>query len=236
MRGGAKARQEIARAVEAIATGYEPLRIVLFGSFAYGRPNDGSDIDLLIVKDTCESRLERSAAVEQLAKEAGVRRRVEPWVFTPAELGERLALSDPFFLEMVGRGEVLLDRESRVPREWFARAQRDLRVAQAALALEDLENTGLHLQQAAEKAIKALLLTRRPRARLTHDLTKLLDEAQGWWPDLVRHRALGARLTRYYQARYPMQELPLDQETLSGDLAAVEALLSELASLAPIGG
>ncbi|MBW1973741.1 MAG: nucleotidyltransferase domain-containing protein, partial [Deltaproteobacteria bacterium] len=43
--------------VEDIAKKYKPLKIILFGSYAYGEPKEDSDIDLLILKKLIKERL-----------------------------------------------------------------------------------------------------------------------------------------------------------------------------------
>jgi hypothetical protein len=40
--------------LEKIVAGYAPRKVILFGSYAYGEPDEDSDIDLLIIKDTNE--------------------------------------------------------------------------------------------------------------------------------------------------------------------------------------
>jgi predicted nucleotidyltransferase len=52
--------------VERLTAGYEPERIILFGSHATGRAQEGSDIDLLIVKETDRAPLERRIEVERI--------------------------------------------------------------------------------------------------------------------------------------------------------------------------
>ena len=41
---------QIQAIVARIVAGYQPDRIILFGSYAYGTPTDDSDLDLLVVK------------------------------------------------------------------------------------------------------------------------------------------------------------------------------------------
>ena len=41
----------IARAVDVLRRAARPLRIILFGSYARGRPTDHSDVDFLVVED-----------------------------------------------------------------------------------------------------------------------------------------------------------------------------------------
>lgn len=44
------AQKEIKRITKQIVKNYNPEKIILFGSFAYGKPKPSSDIDLLIIK------------------------------------------------------------------------------------------------------------------------------------------------------------------------------------------
>jgi len=44
--------KKINELVAKIATRFNPDKIILFGSYAYGTPNDDSDLDLLIVQDS----------------------------------------------------------------------------------------------------------------------------------------------------------------------------------------
>ncbi len=41
--------------LDQIITHYTPQKVILFGSYAYGQPDEESDIDLLIIKDTDKS-------------------------------------------------------------------------------------------------------------------------------------------------------------------------------------
>jgi uncharacterized protein len=45
------ARQVIKKVIAQLVKTYHPLSIYLFGSYAWGSPNDDSDLDLLIVVD-----------------------------------------------------------------------------------------------------------------------------------------------------------------------------------------
>ena len=45
--------------VQRIVAGYSPQKIILFGSYAYGEPDEDSDIDLLTIKDTNKRPIER---------------------------------------------------------------------------------------------------------------------------------------------------------------------------------
>jgi predicted nucleotidyltransferase len=56
--------------VERLVADYQPQKIILFGSYAYGQPDADSDIDLLIIKDTPARLLDRVFAVRQIASDA----------------------------------------------------------------------------------------------------------------------------------------------------------------------
>jgi predicted nucleotidyltransferase len=99
--------QEIERVVRRIAEGYRPLKVILFGSYAYGQPTEDSDIDLLIVKDTSERFIDRWVAVRELIADPDRRIPVEPIVVTPEELDRRLSRGDQFFQEIVARGKLV---------------------------------------------------------------------------------------------------------------------------------
>src|SRR5258708_17993424 len=87
-----------------LVTGYSPVKVILFGSHAYGEPGEDSDIDLLIIKDTSERFWSRLATVRALT--VGTRRTVPfgPIVLTPSEIEQRLLLGDQFIAEILERG------------------------------------------------------------------------------------------------------------------------------------
>ncbi len=100
----------IARVVEQIKEEYQPEAIILYGSYAYGKPSRDSDIDLFIVKDTDKERIYRFAEVKRLIYEPRRRIPISPLVYTSKELSERLAIGDSFVQEILTRGEVLYAR------------------------------------------------------------------------------------------------------------------------------
>lgn len=92
---------------EEIKKKYHPEKIVLFGSFAYGKPSKDSDIDLLIVKDTKERPIDRRVRVRQLVSNLRKGYAFSPIVITSAEMSQRLKIGDQFLKEILSRGEVL---------------------------------------------------------------------------------------------------------------------------------
>jgi uncharacterized protein len=94
--------------VQRIAERFQPEKIILFGSYAYGHPKPESDVDLLVVMDTSlrarQQRLEISRAVSPRPFPLDI------VVRTPQELAERIALGDLFLGEITTRGKVLYER------------------------------------------------------------------------------------------------------------------------------
>jgi predicted nucleotidyltransferase len=106
-----KMKNIIISIAEKIREGYHPEKILLYGSFAYGRPNKDSDIDLLIIKETQERPIDRRIRVRQIVD---VRQPVafSPFVITPEEVKRSLEKGDQFIKEIVEKGEVLYARAS----------------------------------------------------------------------------------------------------------------------------
>jgi predicted nucleotidyltransferase len=86
---------------------YAPQKVILFGSYAYGKPNEDSDIDLLIIKDTDKRPIERWMEVKRLLRDRNRTVSVSPLVYTRQELEQRLAIQDYFIQEVLEKGEVL---------------------------------------------------------------------------------------------------------------------------------
>jgi uncharacterized protein len=92
--------------VNQIAGRFYPQRIILFGSYAYGRPGPESDVDLLVVMDTPLSGVKQSVQILQSIR---YRFGLDLLVYTPQRLAQRLELGDPFLKEITGRGKVMYE-------------------------------------------------------------------------------------------------------------------------------
>ncbi len=96
--------------VERLTRYYQPERIILFGSYAYGQPTPDSDIDLLIIKETNERPIDRRVRVREIVYQPSRRTPISPLVITTAELSQRLRDGDDFLREVMSRGKVLYER------------------------------------------------------------------------------------------------------------------------------
>ncbi|MGH7491474.1 MAG: nucleotidyltransferase domain-containing protein [bacterium] len=102
---------KIQQAAQKIADSIHPERIILFGSFAYGKPQPDSDVDLLVIMESDESTHTRSAQISEILYPRPFP--VDIIVRTPAEVSQRLAIGDFFLHEIVTKGRVLYERASR---------------------------------------------------------------------------------------------------------------------------
>ena len=101
-------RHAIDSVVQRIANKFNPERIILFGSYAYGRPRADSDVDLLIVIETNE---------RPRAKQLEISRALSPHPFgmdilvrTPKQLQKRIAMGDSFLRDIMTHGKVVYER------------------------------------------------------------------------------------------------------------------------------
>ena len=88
---------------------FRPEQIILFGSYASGKPNEDSDIDLLVVLP-----FEGKAAY----KAGEIRTKVRPEfpvdliVRTPEQVADRLAMNDWFMRDIFAKGRVLYEADN----------------------------------------------------------------------------------------------------------------------------
>jgi uncharacterized protein len=107
MKPSKEIRSEIDKIIRQIVVAYQPEKIILFGSYAYGKPRADSDLDLLIIKKTGERFIDRWTNVRKIVSDPERSIPFEPLILTPHELEERLARGDQFIEEIMTKGEVL---------------------------------------------------------------------------------------------------------------------------------
>lgn len=76
---------------------YQPEKIILFGSYAWGKPHKWSDMDLLVVKKTSKSRLEREQELRNLLSPQKIA--MDILVYTPSELEKSINQNRNLFIE-----------------------------------------------------------------------------------------------------------------------------------------
>jgi predicted nucleotidyltransferase len=104
-------RKVILDIADKIKKNYNPEKIILFGSYAYGKPTRDSDIDMLIVKETKKRSMDRWFTLKKLCQDPNRGIPFSPLVFTPKELDYRLSLGDQFIKDILGKGQILYERK-----------------------------------------------------------------------------------------------------------------------------
>jgi len=97
---------KIRRYCAAIAEAFSPERIVLFGSYAWGKPDDDSDVDLMVVMRNRRSAKRPSLEIRQRVP-AGFP--VDILVRPPQEISRRLREGDSFVTEVMTRGRIMYE-------------------------------------------------------------------------------------------------------------------------------
>lgn len=93
---------------ERIAREFQPERIILFGSYAYGTPTEDSDIDLLVVLPF-EGKPARKAL--EILNKISPHISLDLLVRTPQQVKERLANQDWFMREIFAKGLLLYESD-----------------------------------------------------------------------------------------------------------------------------
>lgn len=94
---------------EKLEKGYQPEKIVLFGSYIQGDFHHDSDIDLLVIKDSLHRRDERDTEIRELLKEVKVP--LDIFVYTPKEVEKFCSFKDSFISKIFNTGKVLYERQ-----------------------------------------------------------------------------------------------------------------------------
>jgi len=197
--------------IEQLKVRFDPERVILFGSRAYGNPTEESDIDLLVLMRT---RRPVHAAAEMVG-EARLGVPLDVVVMTP-EAFEKALKEGYLFETKVARQGIVLYEKAESPKEesplkgrtleWLAFGDADL---EAAEVLRRQPKPYWNLicflgQQAAEKYLKAFLEERGIEPPKTHSLALLLDLAGEGLKELLPLREDLEKLTEFaVTARYP---------------------------------
>jgi predicted nucleotidyltransferase len=99
----------IRRYARAIAEEFHPDKIILFGSYAYGTPNEDSDVDLLVVMPTRDLHAQAVRIRYRLAAPFPM----DLLVRTPKQIKSRLEDGESFTTTIVTRGKVLYEKSDQ---------------------------------------------------------------------------------------------------------------------------
>jgi len=91
---------------ERVVDAFNPRKIILFGSFARGDFNEGSDIDLIVISDWKEKFLDRIKVLMDMNENLPI----EPVGYREEEFEMMAENGNPFILEVLKEGVVIYER------------------------------------------------------------------------------------------------------------------------------
>lgn len=181
---------------------YDPEKIILFGSRVEGKDSEGSDIDLVIVKETDKRPLDRRIEVETLLADRAVP--IDLIVYTPDEIRRLYSMGSPFVEEIVEKGRLLYMRKATSA--WMREAEEELGSASVLYEHERYKSACYHSQQAVEKGLKAVMIEKGKRPERTHDVVELHNAVAGMGVDSGLSVDDAVYLNSIYKGRYPTEE------------------------------
>lgn len=99
-------RRQIQVYATEIARQFRPRRIILFGSYAYGKPTRDSDVDLLVIMPHKGSGADQATQIRLKLRAPFP---MDLLVRSPQKIRQRLAWGDFFIQEIVEKGKVLYE-------------------------------------------------------------------------------------------------------------------------------
>ncbi len=159
----------IRRFARQVAERFQPDKIILFGSHAYGTPHADSDVDILVIMPT-RNQHDQAARIRWYVPAPFP---MDLIVRTPKKLAWRLAEGESFHTEIMTKGKVLYEKShSGVGAQSRKRLRRSGGNRSRGEPFHD--ERCFHCQQSAEKFLKSLLEELGQPVPKTHDLITLL--------------------------------------------------------------
>lgn len=97
--------EQITQVVEKIVKNVQPVKVILFGSYASGLANENSDLDLLIVKNTGAPANKRALEIRRHLR--GMKIPMDIIVYTEEEIKEWKDIRGSLVYEVMEKGKVL---------------------------------------------------------------------------------------------------------------------------------
>jgi uncharacterized protein len=98
-------KDQINQVVETIVQNVHPDKIILFGSYANGNSGEDSDLDLLVIKDMPQKRVQRGREIRKYLRGTGIP--IDLLVYTPQEIEEWRETKSAFITQIIAQGQVL---------------------------------------------------------------------------------------------------------------------------------
>ena len=101
--------QKIKEITDKIVREYQPEKIILFGSWAWGTPHENSDVDMFIIKESEKKRWEREYDLRMKL----IGNKFPPMdllIYTPEEMERRIRIEDFFIQDILKNGKLVYAR------------------------------------------------------------------------------------------------------------------------------
>ncbi len=92
-----------------IVNAVDPEKIILFGSYAYGKPSENSDLDILVIMRSKLPRYKRSVPIYKAL--AGILIPKDIIVYTSQEVDEWSDVPQAFITTAVNRGKIIYEKK-----------------------------------------------------------------------------------------------------------------------------
>ena len=99
--------KQIKKIAERLKFDYQAERVILFGSYARGEEQEGSDVDLFIIAPAKERFFERGARVRRMVRDLSKGIPFSPIVLNRNEVNQRLKIGDQFVRQILEQGKDL---------------------------------------------------------------------------------------------------------------------------------
>jgi uncharacterized protein len=100
---------EITELSQQIVASFGPEKIVLFGSYAYGTPNNDSDVDLLVILPFQGKPFRKSL---EILNKINPKFPVDLIIRNPDDANKRYVEGDPLIREALNKGKVLYEQRN----------------------------------------------------------------------------------------------------------------------------
>jgi uncharacterized protein len=241
---------ELERVVRRIAERIDPLAIYLFGSRARGDADADSDYDLLVVvsddapQERLWDRVWEAAKSRRIAANPMIRLKSD-FALYRHEVGslsyevevdgtQLWPRTGTDLREILPRPRSAGSTSAKVVASWLRRVERDLRAARKCCEGEDAipDQGAYHVQQAAEKLTKAVLVAHAIRPRKGHKIEEFAPLIPTTFPHRDRFLELEEFSKYAWAHRYPLEDgrEPIAEPSVAevqGWIAQVEGLKAD---------
>ncbi len=105
--------------VQKIVEHFHPLKIIIFGSYVWGKRRADSDLDLLVIMESQDRPAQRARKIRKICRPRFLP--MDILVRTPQEIQRRLEMNDFFIKEILEKGRVKYVKETRGVRMVYER-------------------------------------------------------------------------------------------------------------------